>query len=148
MVMGGVGWGGWASSGAQLSLHITGRRAGRQALLCFPKHPPDTPSTRKRARAPERRVGGGSDQVAPAQELDVRHRALRPAHHRQRLPGRAQVVQVGAVVGAAKGDGVGVGGRELDGADVGGGLDARHAGLLVHAPQPHRAVVGAAARAG
>lgn len=57
----------------------------------------------------------------------------------------AQVVQVDPVVGAAKGDRVAVGGRELDGADVGGGGDARHARRVAHAPQPHAAVVRATA---
>lgn len=93
--------------------------------------------------APERRVGGGGHQVAAAQELDVADRALRAGHHRQRVRRRAQVVQVCAVVCAAKGDGVRVAGRELHGADVGGRLDAGAARLLVHAPQPHAAVVGA-----
>lgn len=53
----------------------------------------------------------------------------------------AEVVQVHAVVGRAKGEEVGGGRAKLDAANIGLGVDHRRGALLTDAPQLHRPII-------
>lgn len=53
----------------------------------------------------------------------------------------AEVIEVGAGIGAAKSHEIGVDRVELDAAHVGAGGEGEQRGRLVHAPQLHRAVI-------